>query len=43
VKGVKGKFSTNLKETLHKYQFPMGFAGIVFGILHWFLFWVVFF
>lgn len=42
VKGFKGKFSESLKETLHKYQYPIGFGGIVFGILHWFLFWVVF-
>jgi hypothetical protein len=43
VKGFKGAFSARLKETLHKYQYPIGFCGIVFGILHWFLFWVVFF
>jgi hypothetical protein len=42
VKGFKGKFSASLKETLHTYQYPIGFGGIVFGILHWFLFWVVF-
>jgi hypothetical protein len=43
VKGFKGKFSARLKETLHRYQYPIGFCGIIFGILHWFLFRVVFF
>jgi hypothetical protein len=43
VKGFKGEFTARLKETLHRYQYPIGFGGIVFGILHWFLFRVVIF
>lgn len=43
LKGVKGSFTEKLKTALHRYQYPLGFAGIFFGILHWFLFRVVFF
>ena len=43
LKGVKGKFTERAKELLHRYQHPIGFCGMVFGILHWFLFRVVFF
>jgi hypothetical protein len=38
VKGFKGELTSRLKETLHRYQYPIGFGGMVFGILHWFLF-----
>ncbi len=43
LKGVKGGFFERLKNMLHKYQFPIGFASIFFGIFHWILFKVVFF
>jgi hypothetical protein len=43
LKGVKGKFTERAKELLHRYRIPIGFCGMVFGILHWFLFRVVFF
>ena len=43
LKGVKGSFFEKLKNILHKYQFPIGFASLFFGILHWILFRVIFF
>ena len=43
LKGFKGKFAEKLKTMLHKYQYPFGFASILFGILHWFIFRIVFF
>ncbi len=43
LKGVKGTFFEKLKNILHRYQFPIGFASIFFGIFHWILFKVVFF
>jgi hypothetical protein len=43
LKGVKGSFAKKLKNVLNKYQYPLGFAGIVFGIFHWILFKIVFF
>jgi len=43
LKGVKGSFFERMKNILHKYQFPIGFASMFFGIIHWFLFKVVFF
>ena len=43
LKGVKGKFAEKLKTILHKYQYPFGFASIFFGVLHWFIFRIVFF
>jgi hypothetical protein len=38
LKGVKSSFALRLKTVLNKYQYPLGFAGIIFGILHWFLY-----
>ncbi len=43
LKGVQGPFIEKLKTNLRKYQFPIGFGSILFGILHWFLFKVIFF
>ena len=43
LKGFKGAFAEKLKKVLEKYQYPLGFAGILFGILHWALFKFVFF
>ena len=43
LKGVKGSFFERLKNILHKYQFPIGFASLFFGIFHWILFKVIFF
>lgn len=43
LKGVKGSFFEKLKNLLHKYQFPIGFASLFFGILHWILFKVILF
>lgn len=43
LKGVKGPFIDKLKTGLSKYQFPIGFGSIFFGLLHWFIFWVIFF
>ena len=43
LKGVKSNFAGKLKKMLHKYQFPIGFAGILFGIFHWFFYKIVFF
>jgi len=43
LKGVKGSFFEKLKNMLHKYQFPIGFASLFFGILHWILFKVILF
>jgi hypothetical protein len=38
LKGVKSSFAEKLKIVLNKYQYPLGFAGIIFGILHWVIF-----
>ena len=38
LKGVKGPFIEKLKNGIKKYQFPLGFASIFFGLLHWFLY-----
>ncbi len=43
IRGVSGKFVEKLKNIQGKYQYPIGFAGIVFGILHWILFKIIFF
>ncbi len=43
LKGVKGSFTERIKSILQRYQFPIGFGAIFFGILHWFLFKVIFF
>jgi hypothetical protein len=43
LKGVKGPFIDKLKTGLSKYQFPIGFASIFFGLLHWFIYKVIFF
>jgi len=43
LKGVSGKFIERLKNILAKYQYPIGFAGLIFGILHWILFKIIFF
>jgi len=43
LKGVKSTFAQKLKAILTKYQYPLGFGGIIFGILHWILFKIVFF
>ncbi len=43
IEGIKGAFLERLRAILQKYQFPIGFAAILFGILHWIVFRVVFF
>jgi len=51
LKGVKEKvaaegrkgFWTRLKSMLQRYQYPIGFASMFFGVLHWFIFKVLFF
>ena len=43
LKGVKGPFIDKLKTGLSKYQFPIGFGSIFFGLLHWFIYKVIFF
>jgi len=43
LKAFQGPAAERMKEVLHKYQYPIGFAGILFGILHWFLFGSAFF
>jgi len=43
LKGFQGKFTQKLKVTVQKHPFPIGFAAIFFGILHWILFRIVFF
>ena len=43
LKGVKGPFIEKLKSGLSKYQLPLGLGSIFFGLLHWFIFKVVFF
>jgi hypothetical protein len=51
LKGVKEKVSkegkrgfwTRLKSVLQSYQYPIGFASVLFGLLHWIIFWVIFF
>jgi len=42
LKGVQGRFIEKLKELLHTYQYPIGYAAVFFGIVHWILFKVVF-
>ncbi len=42
LKGVQGRFIEKLKNLLHTYQYPIGYAAMFFGVLHWILFWVVF-
>jgi len=43
LKGAGGGRMERLKTFLDKYRFPIGFAAIFFGFLHWILFKVVFF
>jgi len=43
LKGFQGKFTRKLKATVQKHPFPIGFAAIFFGILHWILFRFIFF
>ncbi|MFW6138373.1 MAG: hypothetical protein ACOC7U_04285 [Spirochaetota bacterium] len=43
VKGIPGSFLEKLKSVLGRYQFPVGFASIFFGVVHWFLFKIPFF
>jgi len=43
--GVKKmeSFWSRTKSLLQRYQYPIGFASMFFGLLHWFIFRVVFF
>jgi len=43
LKGFQGSFFIKLKLILTKYQFPIGFSSIAFGIIHWILHGIVFF
>jgi hypothetical protein len=51
LKGVKERVSeegkrgfwTRLKSMLQRYQYPIGFASMFFGLLHWIMFRVIFF
>lgn len=43
LKGIKGPFIEKLKSGLSRYQFPLGFGSIFFGLLHWFIYKVIFF
>ena len=43
LKGFQRKFTRKLKATVQKHPFPIGFAAIFFGILHWILFRFIFF
>ena len=36
-------FWSRTKSVLQRYQYPIGFASMFFGLLHWFIFWVIFF
>ena len=36
-------FWTRMKSVLQRYQYPIGFGSIFFGLLHWFIFKVIFF
>jgi len=36
-------FWSRTKSVLQRYQYPIGFASMFFGLLHWFLFRIVFF
>jgi hypothetical protein len=36
-------FWTRTKSVLQRYQYPIGFASMLFGLLHWFIFKVLFF
>jgi hypothetical protein len=40
---TKESFWTRFKSVLQRYQYPIGFASMLFGLLHWFIFRVVFF
>jgi hypothetical protein len=42
LKGAKGRFLEKIRGVLDQYQYPIGFAAMFFGILHWILFRVVF-
>jgi hypothetical protein len=42
VKQVEG-FWSRTKSVLQRYQYPIGFASMFFGLLHWFIFMVIFF
>ena len=42
VKKIEG-FWSRAKSVLQRYQHPIGFASMFFGLLHWFIFRVVFF
>lgn len=36
-------FWSRAKSVLQRYQYPIGFASMFFGLLHWFIFRIVFF
>ena len=36
-------FWSRTKSVLQRYQYPIGFASMFFGLLHWFIFRVIFF
>ena len=36
-------FWSRTKSVLQRYQYPIGFASMFFGLLHWFIFRIVFF
>jgi hypothetical protein len=42
LKGVQGRFIEKLKDLLNTYQYPIGYAAVFFGIIHWILFKVLF-
>jgi hypothetical protein len=42
LKGAKGKLLEKIRKVLNQYQYPIGFAAMFFGLIHWFLFKVVF-
>jgi hypothetical protein len=39
----KKRFWSQLKSALQRYQYPIGFASMFFGLIHWIFFRVVFF
>jgi hypothetical protein len=41
LEGLKGKVTDKMKDLLLSYQYPIGYATIFFGALHWFLYKVV--
>jgi len=41
--GGKENIWTRMKSMLQRYQYPIGFAAVLFGILHWIIFKIVFF